>query len=330
VFGFVFALQAVMTNMDLLTVDLVASLKIYYPPIGFLIAGFAEYDWLMLLVFIAVSVVPFALLLLLMSVFYRKIWSKSQTVKRSKNRNITMTQNKQIVTLVKKEFARFFSSPNYILNSSIGVVLFTILSVASIFSSNTISALLSVEGLDLPILPILMIAATFCTVVSVTTAPSISLEGKSLFIAKTVPVDAKLIFLAKLICNWVVVAPFLLADNIILAIVFKLGFSGFIILFFVPLAFCVLLSTVGIFANIKWHKFDWKSDYNAVKNSMSVLMTILGGYALLLTFGLIYYFASGVISFEVFAAICFLIISAGAGILLYILMKNSKRFLDNL
>lgn len=208
----------------------------------------------------------------------------------------------------------------------------TIASIASIFGSERILTIISGEaGLSLPVLPILIILAAFCMTITITTASSISLEGKSLFIAKTMPVDAKLIFLAKLICNWIVAGPLLFVNCIILAVVFKLGFVNFAILFFLPLAFSVLLSAIGLYANIKWHKFDWKSDYNAVKNSMSVLVTVLGGYAILLSLGLIYYgLASKIVSFEIFAAICFVLISAAAGALLYLIMKNSKKYLENL
>ena len=121
--------------------------------------------------------------------------------------------------------------------------------------------------------------AVFVSMTS-TTAPSLSLEGKNRWIMCSVPADAGTIYDAKIAVNLTVILPVLTISTFLLSIAFRLSAVQMILTFVTPAVYAFFISVLGIFLNIKFPKYDWTSEYYAVKGgAVSVLATIGTGMA---------------------------------------------------
>lgn len=144
--------------------------------------------------------------------------------------------------MYKRELARYFSCTIYALNSTIGMVL--------------------------------PLAIAVCITMSCTTSASLSLEGKSRWLLCAAPVRAIQVFRAKLAVNLTVVAPFGLLSAVLLGIRFGAAAGQAVWLGVVPAAYAVFTALLGMYMNVKFPRYDWPSEYYAVKGgAMSVLAT---------------------------------------------------------
>ena len=129
---------------------------------------------------------------------------------------------------------------------------------------------------------------SFCVFLSSTTMASISLEGGNLWIAKSIPVSTKTIFLSKVLVNLTILVPVLL-DVIILAIVLDFTLIQGIIVFVSTLLSIIFVSLFGLVVNLAYPNFEWKSEVVPVKQSTASFITVFGGMGIIFLQGGIFY-----------------------------------------
>ena len=254
--------------------DLIGSIKNFYPPLGYLTSGIVHENLSDLLIGLLWNIAPFVVLCIVLSFGYKSLWSKSRAVHKGRRRKLSFGVQTPFSTLLQKEFSRYFSSVMYLLNSSIGMILMTLFTVLSGTGGEKIQKLESYFPTDLRILFVLLIFG-FTLVLSNTAAPSISLEGKNLWIIKTWPVDEGQILLAKLCVHLTVTIPLLIVNCIIAGFTMHLSITSCIVLFVICALFAALGGLTGLIFNLYFHQFDFYNDTQVVKNSLSVLLTYL-------------------------------------------------------
>ncbi|MGB4660042.1 MAG: hypothetical protein WBI07_12735, partial [Mobilitalea sp.] len=124
----------------------------------------------------------------------------------------------------------------------------------------------------------------FFVALSSSTSSSISLEGKSRWLMCSAPVSATIIFNSKIAVSLTYLLPSVLISCSLLAISFQTNLIETIVLFIIPLMFSVFISVAGLAFNLRLPKYDWTSEYQAVKQSVSVLATMGTGFASVLFF----------------------------------------------
>jgi ABC-2 type transport system permease protein len=160
-----------------------------------------------------------------------------------------------------------------------------------------------------------------------TTASSVSLEGKQLWILKAHPVRTQDIFWSKYMLNILLMTPALIVSVIIIGIRLQmpiLDVLGFIVLVSI---LSVLISIVGLIINLSFPRFDWDSETSVVKQSMSVVLSMLVGFVLacipfILFFTMLQKFGFG--GFCVLCIVVYGILSAAS--YLYLQTKGKKLF----
>lgn len=96
----------------------------------------------------------------------------------------------------------------------------------------------------------------------------------------SVPVEAKTILQSKIAVNLTVVLPILWISVIFLRIVFPLSLVETVLLFITPTVYTFFIAVVGMWLNIKFPRYDWTSEYYAIKGgAVSVLASIGVGIA---------------------------------------------------
>ena len=245
------------------------------------------------LLFAAIAVALFALVyFILQRSFLRLATTPSQTARRIYRGEIGR-QHTPARALMRKEFARFFSCPTYILNTMLGVLFIVAATVLQFVNRPMILELRNQFGTGYIALA-LAVGVAFLGGMSSVTSPSISLEGQSLPILQSLPVSARAILRAKLGLHMILIAlpvevchavmcVSIFADRPLLALLTALA----------PLPMLHLSGVFGLVFNLKNPYLDWANESVAVKQSMSVLFTMLAMIGVTL-------FAGGVGIFPVF------------------------------
>jgi len=277
IFGTVFGIQNLISGFKTSSVnfpDLIDGFKNFYPPLGYLTNGIVNSNLGDLLIGLLWNIVPFIVLCVVLSFGYKSLWSRSRAVHKARRRKLSFGVQSPFSTLLQKEFYRYFSSVMYILNSSIGMILMTLFTILIGTGGAKIQKLESYFPAKMKILFVLLVFG-FTLVVSNTTAPSISLEGKNLWIIKSWPVDEGKILLAKLCVHLTVTIPLLIVNCVIAGFTMQLSIANCIVLFVICALFTALSGLTGLIFNLYYHRFDFLSEFQVVKNSSSVLLTYL-------------------------------------------------------
>lgn len=178
--------------------------------------------------------------------------------------------------LLKKEFTLYFSMPNYIMNTVIGAIMSVILTVVFCLKLEDLSGMAELEGLggsDFYAL-MFMVVYIFAFGLANTTTASISLEGKNFWILKSLPIDYKPVFKAKVLLNTIISSVFLLIDLILLFILAPFNILVSIGIIVSTFIFVNAGTILGLYLNIKKYDFNCEP-IKAIKQNMPVLIICL-------------------------------------------------------
>ena len=223
-----------------------------------------------LLKFIAISIVPFILFVFIFSRSFKKINSNlGESYQKSNYKISKLKQKGMYQTLLNKEFKRYFASTSYVFNTLGITAMLVIMSVVSVFSGDEVLGMIS-KGAGRVI--VLAVAAMFG--MASTTPSSISIEGKNLWILKSLPIDIKDIFKAKVSMSLILSIPAIVISSLIISFGLSLSIIDTIFIIVFASVYNVFMAISGLFINILYPKFDWKQEIQAVKNTISVTITI--------------------------------------------------------
>ena len=209
----------------------------------------------------------------------------------------------------KKEMRKYLSSANYMLNTSIGSIFMLLVSVALLIYAPTIREIIipsaDGDGANLPrIMSVMALGiAMLLSANNFISAPSISLEGKTLWLLKSLPIRPKTAFSAKSALHFVITAPFTLFVSIVLSVVLRLSPLSAIICVLAALAFVLLCGRSGVIINLAFPNVKWTNETIAVKQGLSVLFSMLGGILYSLILCVPYIFIAKFILPEIYLAI---------------------------
>jgi ABC-2 type transport system permease protein len=196
-------------------------------------------------------------------------------------------QSHVIVTLVKREFKRYFASTVYLSNTIMGPILAVAMAVSLFFIDlENAVVMLPVEIDVIGILP-LAVGTIFC--IMNTTSTSVSMEGKEWWLIKSLPLTSKQILDAKLLMNIILFAPFYVVAVVISIIALRPSGLEIIWMVISP-AVLILFSCVwGLFINLKVPVFNWENETSVVKQSVSALVGGICGslVGVVMMFGLV-------------------------------------------
>ena len=253
--------------------------KIYYP-VGAYITLINKFDIIVFIKLLLINIIPFILFILLGGKYYFKIISTSNnnTSKKSKNKKELFKKNTPIKALTIKELKRYFSSPVYMFNTIFGLLLILVITILLCIKGNSIiNTLLSNEevggiNISLPLLYYILVLFS-CLMTSVTSS-SISLEGKTINITKSLPISEKDILKSKIIYPYIIELPFILVSELLFFIVFKVNIAYILLIFSMSIIIVTLSSIIGIIINLKYPKMNASNDTEVVKQSMSSMISL--------------------------------------------------------
>ncbi len=292
-----------------------------------------------LLIIVGITIPVVILGYLFMITTYRS----SLLIRKSAEKTVSVQKSSGIhspaMAVCLKECRRFFTCSVYLTNMGLGVIMTALAGIAGVFFRSQL--LERIEGIGFPsagLLP-LVIMAMFGFLQSMTaiTAPSISLEGKSLWIPASLPLDGWTILSGKLLFHLLATVPLSILVTLVLGIAYSLSPAVLVCLLLYAAAMPTLSGILGLWFGLHFPRFDWLNETYPCKQSMAVLFTMLvmmgvtflsGGLYLLilqLTGGL---FASTAVIPGTFLAV--LPVPVLTGVLYFLLKKNGGRKMEEL
>ena len=148
----------------------------------------------------AAVAVLFGLMWVLLSRSFLQIATSTGKSVRREYREMHSKQRGIDAALLCREFSRFTASPGYMLNCGLGTFLMLLCAIAVLWKGGELFAVLDAMFAETAGSVPLLLCVVLCGLASMNfmTAPSVSLEGKSLWLLQSLPVEPWRIFRAKI------------------------------------------------------------------------------------------------------------------------------------
>ena len=227
-----------------------------------------------------VTVILFVLLCLLMSRSFLRLSLGGKQAKAAVYKEKPLRASKDATALLGREFKRFTGSPIYLLNCGLGAVFLIAAAVAAVVKADLIRMLADnigslIPGADgLASIVVLGIICMF-TGLNMITAPSVSLEGKGLWLIRSMPVSTRQVLAAKeklhVLFNMIPGALCAIACCIVI------GADPLSILLVVlaSLAFNCVIAAVGLMLDLKRPNLNWTNEATPVKQNLSIFLVMM-------------------------------------------------------
>lgn len=293
VLAYVYCMTSVTQNaehMDILLgrwgVLLSDAINRMYPPAALYGSAISQGNWGALAGFALVNILPFAAFALVLERFYTGINTALTTTKAGATfRSDALKRSSPLKALYLKELRRYLTCTVYVFNTAFGLLL-ALIGMAYLGLSGSLTPIVTLLQMELPGLslpfdeligPVLAFIACFMVSTACTTSASISLEGKQLWIIKSMPVSAGQILLSKLLVNLTITLPACLAIGLIADLTLPLSSAHIVMIYLLPAAYSLMIALLGLIVNLKMHRFDWPNETVIVKQSISTFLPILFG-----------------------------------------------------
>ena len=121
-------------------------------------------------------------------------------------------------------------------------------------------------------------------------APSVSLEGNTLWILQSLPVEAKKVMQAKQRLHIILNALPVFFSAVVLGIVIKADVPTVVSITLLSFAFTCLSASFGLMLGIKKPTLEWTNETIPIKQSVPVTIALFGGWLLAVVFAGPYFF----------------------------------------
>lgn len=233
-------------------------------------------------------------------------------------------------SLLAKEAVRFSQSVTYMLNCGIGSVLMIVTGVVAIVKMDMILEVWKVLAL-FDYMDLVLIAGV-CLISSMNNmaAVSISLEGKNIWILQSLPVPTFEIIKAKSAFQFIFTS--IPTIFLMICMIFTLRLSMFyvVMMILIVLLFLLFKSLFDVACNLKFPNLTWTNETIAVKQSLSVAISLFGGLIFVGIFGGLYYLIYDMITASAYAIILTLILIALNIMIIMWLKKKGCKIFENL
>jgi ABC-2 type transport system permease protein len=279
-------------------------------------------DVISTLIFTAIVCALFAIVYTVISRSFIKLATTNKGAAKTQYKERRAKVRSAETALMIKELKRFTGSATYMLNCGLGLVFFIIAAVAAVwFRSDVFAMAYELVGTNSDVLCLAAAAVIFliCAMVDIS-APSVSLEGKNLWLVQSLPVSAVQALMAKVRLHFVLAIVPALALVVVAEILLTPSFLFAVLLPVLTVIYILFSASFGLFLNLKSPNLTWTNEMVPIKQSMPVVVCLLGGWGITAVLCGLYFLAAPVLGPAVYA----LIVAAALLILSLILLKWIK------
>lgn len=270
----------------------------------------------------------FGLVYVLLSCSFLRITTMKTAASKIRYREKKLKVHSVDQTLLQKELLHLRSNPMYLLNCGLGSVLLLIAAVAAAVKSDQLISMNALFNGMTQMLPLIGGAAVcILTSMNLFTAPSISLEAKTLWLLQSLPVSAWKVLQSKIKLHLWLTLPCALLCMLVLNFVFSTGWLLGLLTLLLCISFALFCAVLGLAINLKMPKLDWTNEIVAVKQSGSTMVTMFVGWVILIAFVVLGIIFSQILP-QHLLVLLFIILLLGISVLLlrWLKKKGAKIF----
>lgn len=237
-------------------------------------------DPLSMLLLTAAIAVLFGLTWLLLSRSFLSIATASGHVGRKVYRAKAVRCRSISSALLDRELRRFTSSANYMLNCGFGTLFLVLASGFLLWQGRELLELVSQSFPERSGAMPVLLAFVLCLLSAMndTTAPSVSLEGKQLWLAQSLPVSPWQVLRAKLRLQLLITIPPMLLCLVCLLAVYPGSPLELLFIAVTALSYALLMALLGLFLGLKMPNLSWTNEVVPIKQSACVALSLFSGW----------------------------------------------------
>lgn len=231
------------------------------------------------LLFVAISLAVYFLFIRVFSYYYKKINTAMLSFQAKSNYKMKkLDVSSALKALYKKELKSFFSSYIYVLNIGMGVVMAFIMAIAVfVLEPATLEKSLEMTNLDKILTKVIAFAFSTILCMSCSTSVALSLEGKNLWILKSLPIPTKKILDSKILVNLTLTLPVSIVFGTLMNIKFETDIITRIFFYLIPIVYSLFIAIWGMFINTKLPNYEWVSETILIKQGAASMLGMLLG-----------------------------------------------------
>ncbi len=250
----------------------------------------AQGNILSMLIFTAIIAVLFLAVYAALSKSFTRLAGDAFSASKNKKQAKILKVRSADRALLAKEMHRFFGSSIYMLNCGLGIVLMLVGAVGIIIKADYLNEMIwgmFEEHKDFVPLLLFGIICMMSTMNNIT-APSVSLEGKNIWIAQSLPVSTYKILRAKVRLHLLLTLIPVLILTVCVEAVLKPDILSAVLILIGAVVFVIFSALAGLSLNLRFPNLKWTNETIPVKQSISVLLALFGGWAVIGIIEIIY------------------------------------------
>lgn len=272
------SLGEIVNNLDKIGLTLKTRLHYIY-----LVGSAADGDFLSMVLVTAITIAVAIITVVVLSKTLFKFAFSGETATGKSKKTEKFTEQSISKALLKREMKHFTSVPTWMLNGGFGLLIMVIAGAAALIKSAAVHKLISqftVESPELAIAFPVLILVGLCFMISSNSlaSVSISMEGKSLWIVQSLPIDPWIVLRAKERMSFQLNIYPAVFCVVAAGIAFRLEYYEIVLTVCAAIAFILLSTDFGLFLNLKSPDFNWTNAASLTKQSMPVMINLFGGW----------------------------------------------------
>ncbi len=321
---FIFAYYCVYFKASKLIGDLLQNADVYGERIKgaayglYLFGRVGEGDWPAALLFLVIIGLLFALTWYFLQRSYLRIATGGGVGTRVRYVEKTAKEKSPFGALLMKELRRYGSSPNYILNCSLGLLFLVLLGAAILVKGTEFLRAIDQVLAGRPDSAAVLLCTVICLVSAINdvAAPSVSLEGKSIWIPQSLPILPRQALRAKSALQLILTGGPALFAGVCAAVTVPTSVPVRLLVCLTPMFFSGFTAVLDTVIGVRLPVMNWTNELVPIKQSGAVIVAMLSGWALSVVFCGLYLVAGYVLGAALYLLLWLVLLTVGTLLLL--------------
>ena len=246
-------------------------------------------NWGLLLAFAVCCAIPFVLVVLGLGRVYRQAVTAFQArAARNDYRLSAQSASGQKKALLMKEARRFFGTPMYFWNAGLGLVMLLAGGAAALVMRDDLREMVRIVGPSVA-MPMAGAVIGFCLCSCVITAPSISIEGRYLWILREAPIKEDTLLWIKVGFQLLASLPCTVFAVVCITAALELPLWQGAVLLAATVIFAIGQAMFGMLVGLAFPKLDAVNETVVIKQSLATMLAMFIPMALLGAAGGLYW-----------------------------------------
>lgn len=268
-----------------------------YPMYQFGLAGAGNAKSLAIIaaIAIALSVLCYSIL----SATFIRLLTTNRGAKKTEYKEKSAKSSSINAALIRKELKRLTKSPTYLINGGLGLVIMPVFGIIALIKKEdlmaNLGAMYAAGDYFKNAIPV-FVASIICIMISLNliAPPSVSLEGKNLWLLQSLPVSAQKVLQAKKTVPVLLNTAPALIGAVALSIAFNFDALSIASIIAIIIAYIFFNASFGLYLGVKKANVEWTNEVVPIKQSSAVMISMFGGMGISGIMSVGYYFLQSI------------------------------------